>query len=464
MKNKMMEPLHYAITLLLTFLAMGLIVYHTFGSFYSIAKEDAVALGEISVKERAEKLSNFLLKGKEVMYSTRQNVEYMLENGYSKEDILHFMEYASENYARHMGESFTGIYGVVDNTYLDGVGWVPEDGYIPQERLWYQDAIRGEGEPVIGSLYVDALTHEVIVSISQMLSNGTDVLSLDIIMTEMQVLAEDIQLNGNGYGFIMDESGFIAAHQDEQQRGKNYLTDPTYSGTDLQKLIDQILSSQEDTFTAVVDGEECVVFKQVVENDWYAVMVINSSELFARVEKNLIRNIIVSSLIFALVAYFCTASYQNRAKAQRYAAELKEYQFMLEERVLEQTQEIKQQSAEMLQLQEDVIERMATLIESRDTNTGEHVKNTKRYVEMIARYMYDHELHPEEVTQQFVENITRAAALHDVGKIKISDLILNKPTRLTAEEYEIMKTHSVIGGKMVQDILGENADKELLKI
>jgi response regulator RpfG family c-di-GMP phosphodiesterase len=173
---------------------------------------------------------------------------------------------------------------------------------------------------------------------------------------------------------------------------------------------------------------------------------------------------LISLLIFALVVYFCTDSYRNRLRAVHYAEELKRYQLTLEERVLEQTEEIKSQTERMIQMQESVIEGMATLIESRDSYTGEHVRSTKTYVSMIVNYMYEHQMHMEEVNEEFVEKLTNAAALHDVGKIMISDTILNKPGKFTVDEYEIMKTHSQLGGEIVENILKDTSDAALIQI
>ena len=68
------------------------------------------------------------------------------------------------------------------------------------------------------------------------------------------------------------------------------------------------------------------------------------------------------------------------------------------------------------------------------------------------------------VDSAFVEQIGNAATLHDIGKIQISDTILNKPGRFTPEEYEIMKTHSKLGSEIVGKILGESADEKLIQI
>ena len=60
--------------------------------------------------------------------------------------------------------------------------------------------------------------------------------------------------------------------------------------------------------------------------------------------------------------------------------------------------------------------------------------------------------------------ITRAAPMHDVGKITISDTILNKPGKLTTEEFGIMKQHTVVGGEIIQKTLADLDEPEYLNI
>lgn len=154
----------------------------------------------------------------------------------------------------------------------------------------------------------------------------------------------------------------------------------------------------------------------------------------------------------------------KRIEAQSYSMQLEEYRAHLEERVQQQTKEIRRQSQQMFEMQQNAVEGMATLIESRDGSTGEHVRNTRVYVSMLVQYLYDHHLHPETVTREFVNNMALAAPLHDVGKIEISDLILNKPGGFTPEEFEIMKEHTVKGDLVVRRVLGEHSDPQLLQV
>lgn len=458
------QRVQYVMTLVITLIALAVIVAYTFGSFYSITRQDVITIGENALSEESAQLNNFLLKGFDVMQVTELTVSYMLENGSSLDEIQEFLLAQSKDYEEQIAPSFTGIYGVFNGVYLDGSGWVPPDDYVPKERPWYTEAQAGGGEPIVVSPYLDTKTNTIMFSVAQVLDDGDSVISFDIDMDEVQDLSKQIRLNDTGYGFIIDDQGLVVAHYNDWEKGKNYLTDADEKGSDMQKLVKKVYQSDDKTFDMNIDGESCMVFSKTVQDKWHVIMVVNNADLFQKVQNNLIRNIVLSLLIFGVVVYFCTSSYRNRMRAIRYAERLQEYKETLEERVLEQTKEIKEQTERMVSMQENVIEGMATLIESRDGNTGQHVRNTKQYVSMIVNYMYDHHLHTDVVDRKFVENIANAAPLHDVGKIMISDTILNKPGRFTPEEFEIMKTHSKIGGQIVADILGEGVDADLLQV
>jgi putative two-component system response regulator len=98
-----------------------------------------------------------------------------------------------------------------------------------------------------------------------------------------------------------------------------------------------------------------------------------------------------------------------------------------------------------------LVETLASIIEFRDCESGEHVKRIRtltRVFMMTASQMYPEYFLPEEE----IEKITMAAVLHDVGKISIPDRILNKPGRLTKEEFEIMKGHTVKGCEILEQM------------
>lgn len=96
-------------------------------------------------------------------------------------------------------------------------------------------------------------------------------------------------------------------------------------------------------------------------------------------------------------------------------------------------------------MQSGMITLMAEIVENRDDNTGGHIKRTAKYVEMIAEELKERGAYPAVLTDTYVKEMIVAAPLHDIGKIHIPDSILNKPGRLTEEEFAIMKTHTTAG-------------------
>lgn len=137
--------------------------------------------------------------------------------------------------------------------------------------------------------------------------------------------------------------------------------------------------------------------------------------------------------------------------------ELEAYRKSLEKMVEAQLQRI-------TQLQQDIIITMANLIESRDGTTGEHVKRTSLYVARFLDVLIEKGIYNEELTNEYVDYIKKAAPMHDIGKITVSDLILQKAGRFTEEEYAIMKNHAKAGQILIQENMSSIVDKKFVEI
>lgn len=118
--------------------------------------------------------------------------------------------------------------------------------------------------------------------------------------------------------------------------------------------------------------------------------------------------------------------------------------------VKEQHGQLRQQEEEIYRLNYAIIETMSTAIEFRSGESGSHVRRIRDLTEHLLTEL--RKVNPEKYkfTDTEIEQISSAAIMHDVGKIAISDAILNKPGRLTPEEYEIMKTHTVKGCEILE--------------
>ena len=117
----------------------------------------------------------------------------------------------------------------------------------------------------------------------------------------------------------------------------------------------------------------------------------------------------------------------------------------------------------MSKMQEYTISGLASLIEGRDTETGEHVTRTCRLVREIAEHARCEGVYADVIDEHFISLLYTLAPMHDVGKIVVSDRILRKPGKLTAEEFEQMKVHTTQGGKLVRQILDGIANEEYIR-
>ena len=117
---------------------------------------------------------------------------------------------------------------------------------------------------------------------------------------------------------------------------------------------------------------------------------------------------------------------------------------------MEFAEDIMKQAETITRMQNGLLMVIAEMVESRDRCTGSHIKKTKAYVEIIIKEMKKRGIYKDILTEKYAYNIINAAPLHDVGKIHIPDKILLSTRDLTVEEYEIMKTHTTYGAKMIQ--------------
>ena len=135
----------------------------------------------------------------------------------------------------------------------------------------------------------------------------------------------------------------------------------------------------------------------------------------------------------------------------------------IDELIRERTQQLQHKTVQLQNLQNGIVFVLADLVENRDQGTGGHVERTSAYIKILVDAMLASGLHSEELSEMDIDLFCSSARLHDVGKISISDLILNKPGRLTDDEFEIMKSHSAEGERIIDQIVSRTEDVEFLR-
>jgi putative two-component system response regulator len=139
------------------------------------------------------------------------------------------------------------------------------------------------------------------------------------------------------------------------------------------------------------------------------------------------------------------ARVETHLRLRRAQIELEKYNLHLEDLVREKV-------AEISDSQMATIVALAKMAESRDDDTGVHIERTQTFCKLLAEKLRDNPNTADQINETFVENIFNAAPLHDIGKVGIADHILLKPGKLTLEEFEVMKTHTLIGANTLQTV------------
>lgn len=121
----------------------------------------------------------------------------------------------------------------------------------------------------------------------------------------------------------------------------------------------------------------------------------------------------------------------------------------LEEMVQERTALLHLKTEENVAIKDTTIMALSSLAETRDNETGHHIRRTQHYVRTLALQLRDHPRFNVFLTDDNIEMLFKIAPLHDIGKVGIPDHILHKPGKLTEEEFEIMKTHTLLGGNAI---------------
>ncbi len=412
------ETRQFFIAIILIFLLQAVMLTVIFSSFYNIGAKDIKELGISNMKSQAAMVENYLNRGNNVLWFAAESVEHLMRYDADNDEILRYLTDATVQMQRQFDVNFTGLYGYVNGEYIDGSSWTPSEGYDPTERSWYTEAVAGSGEMIVSSPYVDAQTGEVVISFSQMLSDGKSVLALDVILNEVQNITENMTMGDMGYGLIVDSSGLVVAHYDRAEIGKNYSDIPEWK-----EFFSGVYDERENESELLINNEPCTVFSERIAKDWYVVVVANNKLLFANLQHQLLIGILMSVGTYLVIVIFCVVSIRKINKAEKN----------------------EQESMEQLrQMNMNIIRSLSYAIDAKDRYTRGHSQRVAEYSLALAKRMGKSEAE--------LETIYRAGLLHDVGKIRVPESVINKPGKLTDEEFDQIRIHPVSGYHILRDI------------
>jgi putative two-component system response regulator len=124
---------------------------------------------------------------------------------------------------------------------------------------------------------------------------------------------------------------------------------------------------------------------------------------------------------------------------------------------------IRERTTKLTRLKNSLVTILANIVESRDNMTGGHIERTTKYIRMLLTAMLGRGVYADELAEWDIDMAVSSSRLHDIGKVGITDMILNKPFRLEPGEFEIIKTHVPAGEKIIDSIMEEAGDELFLR-
>lgn len=260
---------------------------------------------------------------------------------------------------------------------------------------------------------------------------------------EKILVVDDVEINREILQEILKDSYDIV----EAENGKEALKVIEEQKESLSAVLLDLIMPEMDGFQVLEELNRKEILKQV------PVLVITGDY-----------NVDVEKRCFdSGVADFISKPFNNRIVKQRVdnMVQLYEYKHELEQKVESQTAVLRKafrtlqvQADRLKQRNQEIIDMLGTVVEYRNLESGEHIQRVKDYTRILAECAME-EFPEYGLTQKQIDTIVALSALHDIGKITIPDKILLKPGRLTKEEFEYIKSHTIRGCEILDEIEGE---------
>ena len=138
------------------------------------------------------------------------------------------------------------------------------------------------------------------------------------------------------------------------------------------------------------------------------------------------------------------------------------YHLDIDQLIRDRTAQLIERTAQLMLLQNSIVFTLADVVENRDSNTGGHIDRTTVYSQILISAMLKHGLYAAEIQGWDLESVISSARLHDLGKIAIPDSILNKPDKLTPEEFSVIMTHCIAGELIIDHMISRTGATDFL--
>jgi hypothetical protein len=379
-----------------------------------------------------------LVEVETTLLNSANTVQDMVQRDAPKQEILDYLTNTT-NWIRTQERRLFGVNGVyayINGEYYDGIGLNPGDDYIPQRRPWYQTAVRSGKTIAYTAPYEDTQTGETVISVVRSI-NGNDgymagIIAVDINIGWLKEYIKSFELAPGGYGMLLGQNMTLIIYPDDKYLGRQFSSlKGSYNEIEMELRRTADISAKHIKDTG---NKKVIVFFRKVFNGWYVGSVTPHSTFYSDLYA---AALILAFLWIALSLLVCYILLRFSAKKM-------------------------QADEQVMDLQDALLKTMAEMINCRDDITGGHIERTQRLLTILVEAIEKSGIYSEESKGWNKKLLFQSCQLHDVGKVSIKDSILRKIGKLSDEEFEEMKTHTVLGEQLLEKIEMRTIENDFL--
>ena len=262
---------------LLAILFSGLIlVYNILLGHY--IRHSVMSDSELTANSSAKDVEIYLSTAIDVVNMTDYATSLMLKENATYDELNDYLTIQTIRAQNSILPSTTGIYGYYNGQFIDGSGWIPDDDYVPTERPWYTEAVKDRGNVVLINPYFDLYTKQVVMTVAKAQKDSDDVAAVDVTLERIQEIVEENTFATSGtQRMVVSNNGFVVAHSDPDERGKNYLEEEDTFGY---FVLEQLLATDDDYVEMSYNGTTYVVYNVPIGNGWLSISIVNAEAIY----------------------------------------------------------------------------------------------------------------------------------------------------------------------------------------
>lgn len=276
------------------------------------AYRSANEMGAMTADYLNLQINTFMDQYEQILEDAAYMVNAMLEQGAAPDDIEQWVTSFASEYADSMPYDESGIYGIVDGQAIFSSGWEPDESYNIYTRPWYTQAIEKNGECARSTVYQDARNSVSMVSLSQLLSDGSSVLALDIRVGDIEVEWQEGSDIFPGTTTIVDQNGNVVLHQ---QIGTKHIKCEMddYTSSDYKSMMEQF-DDERGTYKWKGEFDSYYSYYITDSSGWTCIVTIPRSLITHDAATLFYTQLIVLGVIFLIILYLSIQNYKYEKK------------------------------------------------------------------------------------------------------------------------------------------------------